>query len=113
MVEILEREQGEKMNRKEYEEIPKERRIEKGDTILFFYPGQPPEHGLYVERIVEMMCSGKETMMATARQKVLPLAKAIEVTFGKATHSAIIHKNSYDLEYCAIELKGDFENGDH
>lgn len=85
--------------------------MEAGDTIYFYYPGQRAEHGLYVEQVYEAMSAGNAIMMAQARVKVLPLATSIKITFGVHRNSAIIHKSSYDLDYCKIEFKGDFPDG--
>lgn len=97
------------MTRDEYEQIPNMKRIEAGDTILFYYPGErAPEHHIKVESVYEIMSSGKSCMMALEESKMLPCVNRSDVISGKVNHTAIFRKNSYDLDYCAIELKGDF-----
>jgi hypothetical protein len=93
------------MTREQYNRLPNAEKIEPGDTINFCYPGQRPETGLYVEKISDVMCEGKNTMMATARTTISPLRTDFKIMFGKTSQSAIYNRSSYDLDYCKIAKK--------
>jgi hypothetical protein len=100
---------GQKMTREEYEKIPTIQKIEMGDTILFLYPGmKAPECHIKVESVYETMSNGKSCMMALEKAQMIPCINRSDIVSGKVNHTAIFRKNSYDLDYCKIELKGDF-----
>jgi hypothetical protein len=103
---------GQTMTKQEYDALPIHEKIEAGDTILFYFPGGcAPEHHIKVDNVYETTSMGKPVMMAMEKATMMPCVNRSDIISGKIIHTAIFKKNSYDLDYCKIELKGDFDDG--
>lgn len=93
------------MNIDEYNDLPKEKKVEMGDLISFYFPakGSLQETGLIALNVFETMSNGNRIVMVRATGQP---QKEFLIFKGKANFD---YSSFYDLDYVTIEKK--FKNG--
>lgn len=89
------------MNKKTWQKLPKNRRVDLGDKIKFDPPPPGvPQTDLIVLALNEKMCTGIPTMMAKAEPaftEACPMCKAGFCNFN--------WQSDYNLDFCSIQKK--------